>query len=119
MGWWIFMPKPKGIDIKLYTQTVVGTDPFGAEIKEEKAITIHNVLVYPTDTDTVTSQLNLTGKKAEYTLSIPKGDKNNWTDKTVEFWGKKWKTFGLVSETIEELTPLSWNKKVMVERYEH
>lgn len=39
--------------------------------------------------------------------------------KTVEFWGKKWKTFGLVSETIEELTPLSWNKKVMVERYEH
>ena len=113
------MGKIKGIDIKLYTQTVTGTDPFGAEIKEEKAITIQNVLVYPTDIDTVTSQLNLTGKKAEYTLAIPKGDKNNWTDKTVEFWGKKWKTFGLVSETIEELTPLSWNKKVMVERYEH
>lgn len=113
------MGKLRGIDIKLYNQTVIGKDPFGAEIREEKAITVSNVLVFPTTNDEVVSQLNLTGKKAEYTLSIPKGDTNNWNDKTVEFFGKKWKTFGAVSETIDELTPLSWNKKVMVARYEH
>lgn len=113
------MGKLKGIDIKLYTQTVTGRDKLGAEIKEEKAITVSNVLVFPTASDDVVSQLNLTGKKSEYTLAIPKGDTNNWKDKTVEFFGQKWKTFGLVSETIDELTPLSWNKKVMVERYEH
>lgn len=37
---------------------------------------------------------------------------------TVEFFGRKWRTYGGVTEGIEELLPLAWNKKVKVERYE-
>ena len=76
-----------------------------------------NVLISPTSTDDVTSQMNLTGRKAEYTLAIPKGDTHDWENKEVLFFGKRWKTFGIPLEGIEEMIPLSWNKKVMVERY--
>ncbi|HHJ8372345.1 hypothetical protein [Streptococcus pyogenes] len=53
-----------------------------------------------------------------YTLAIPKGDNHDWGDKEVRFFGEKWRTVGLALEGIEELIPLEWNKKVMVERYE-
>ena len=61
--------------------------------------------------------MNLHGKRAVYTLAIPKGDSNTWEDTTVEFWGSKWKTIGIPLEGIEENIPLNWNKKVLVERY--
>ena len=61
--------------------------------------------------------MNLTGKKAVYTLAIPKGDTHDWEDKEVKFFGKRWRTFGIPLEGIEQLIPLDWNKKVMVERY--
>ena len=60
---------------------------------------------------------NLFGKKAVYTLAIPKGDTHKWEDSVVEFFGHKWKTFGFPIEGIESNIPLDWNKKVMVERY--
>ena len=75
-------------------------------------------MVSPSTTEDITNQLNLTGKKAEYTLAIPKGDMNNWTDKEVRFFDKRWRTVGLPQEGIEKMIPLEWNKKVMVERYE-
>ncbi len=37
---------------------------------------------------------------------------------TVEFFGRKFRTYGAVTEGIEALIPLSWNRKVKVERYE-
>lgn len=35
----------------------------------------------------------------------------------MEFFGRKWRTFGGVIQGIEDMLPLPWNKKVKVERY--
>lgn len=96
----------------------VGKDPFGAPIYEDIPIEVENVLVSPTLTDDIVNQLNLTGKKAVYTLAIPKVDTNDWEDAEVFFFGKRWRVFGMETQGIEHLIPLDWNKKVMVERYE-
>lgn len=111
------MGKLKGITVMLMATVEVGQDPFGAPIYAEKEVPVEDVLVVPTLSDDVINQLNLTGKKAEYTLAIPKGDTNDWEDKEVIFFGQRWKTFGIPLEGIEDLMPLRWNKKVMVERY--
>jgi len=108
----------KGITVILIDNKQVGTDPFDKPIYEDVPIEVENVLVTPTSTDDMVSQLDLTGKKAIYTLAIPKGDTNNWADKQVQFFDKKWRTFGFVTQGIDHLIPLDWNKKVMVERYE-
>ena len=55
---------------------------------------------------------------ASYTLGIPKGDQNEWKDREVRFFGRKWRTLGIPLEGIEAMMPLEWNKKVMVEAYE-
>lgn len=108
----------KGITITLIDKREVGRDPFDIPIYEDVEILVDNVLVSPTTTDDIVNQLNLTGKKAIYTLAIPKGDTNNWEDKEVIFFNQRWRTFGIPLMGIDELIPLSWNKKVMVERYE-
>lgn len=107
----------KGITIKLYSKKEVGVDAFNAPIYEETEENIENVLVAPSSTDDVVTSQDLFGKKAVYTLAIPKGDTHDWVDKTVEFFGRKWRTFGYPLEGIEENIPLDWNKKVMVEVY--
>ena len=112
------MTRIKGIIVTLIGKTEEGKDPFGHPIYKETEIPDENVLVSPSTTEDITNQLNLTGKKAEYTLAIPKGDTNDWTDKEVRFFGKRWSTIGLPQEGIEEMIPLEWNKKVMVEHYE-
>lgn len=112
------MGKIKGVRITLIEKVEVGKDPFGNAIFDYKEINVDNVLVSPASTDDITNQLNLTGKRAIYTLGIPKGDKNNWEDREVVIFGKRYKTFGAVLEGIENLIPLNWNKKVMVENYE-
>lgn len=94
-----------------------GTDPFENPIYEDRDIEIENVLVSPTSSDDIVNQMTLTGKKAVYTLGIPKGDTHVWEDKEVKFFGERWRTFGFSTEGIEDLIPLDWNKKVMVERY--
>ena len=108
----------KGITITLIDKVEVGKDPFNKPIYEDKPIEIENVLVSPTSSDDIVNQLTLTGKKAVYTLGIPKGDTHVWEEKEVLFFGKRWRTFGVQLEGIEHLIPLDWNKKVMVERYE-
>lgn len=112
------MSKIKGISVILVDKVEVGRDPFGAPIYNEKEIVVDNVLVSPTQSEEVINQYNLTGRRAVYTLAIPKGDTNNWTDREVRFFGKRWKVFGEPLEGIEEMIPLGWNKKVTVERYE-
>lgn len=112
------MSRLKGITVTLLVETVKGKDPFGKEIIEESEINIENVLVAPATTDDVTNQLNLDGKKIEYTLAIPKNDTNDWTDKKVIFFGQTWHTVGIPLEGISDLIPLEWNRKVTVERYE-
>ena len=107
-----------GIDIILYDEKKVGEDAFNSPIYETTPVTVSNVLVgTPTEQEVVDS-MSLYGKRAVYTLSIPKGDTNKWENKTVEFFGRKWKTIGFPVEYIEDMVPLSWNKQVRVEAYE-
>lgn len=112
------MGKLKGITITLVDKVKNGEDPFGKPMYEDAEIPIDNVLISPTSSDDVVNQQSLTGRKAVYTLAIPKGDAHNWENKEVKFFNQRWRTFGIPLEGIEELIPLDWNKKVMVERYE-
>lgn len=80
----------KGMTIKLYIDGI--------------AENIDNVLVGEPSSD---------GKS--YTLAIPKGDTHEWTDKIVEFFGRKFRTVGFPEQGIEENIPLVWHKKVKVE----
>lgn len=107
-----------GITITLYERTETGTDEFGAPIYTETAVSVDNVLVGEPSTQDIVDTLTLTGKKLAYTLAIPKGDAHEWTDRTVEFFGERFRTIGNPTQGIEDLIPLDWNKKVKVERYE-
>ena len=108
----------KGITVTLINKKEVGKDPFGNPIYDDVEIEVDNVLVSPVSTEDIVHTLELTGKKAVYTLAIPKGDENDWEDAEVIFFGQRWRTFGFVTQGIEHLIPGDWNKKVMVERYE-
>lgn len=108
----------KGITVTLISKQQTSTDPFGSPIYSDVETDVDNVLVSPTSSDDVVNTQSLTGRKAAYTLAIPKGDANNWENVEVRFFGQRWKTFGIPTEGIEAMIPLSWNKKVMVERYE-
>lgn len=108
----------KGIPVVLIDREKVSDDPFGHPVFEKQEILVENVLVSPTDQEDVVNQLHLTGKRAVYTLAIPKDDVNDWEDKEVRFFDKRWKVFTPVVQGIDALIPLEWNKKVMVERHE-
>lgn len=107
-----------GITVVLYNRTASGTDDFNRTTYTETAEEVENVLVAPATATETLESINLTGKKAVYTLGIPKGDEHDWEDKKIEFFGQTWHSFGIPLEGIEDMIPLSWNKKVMVERYE-
>ena len=112
------MARLKGITVTLINKVQTGTDPFDNPIYEDVEIEVDNVLVSPTSTDDIVNTMNLTGRKAVYTLAIPKGDTNDWENKEVRFFGERWRVIGMPLQGIDELIPLDWNKKVMVERYE-
>lgn len=112
------MPKLKGITVTLIDRTQTGTDPFGKPIYEDVEIPVDNVLIGEPSTDDIANELNLTGKTLAYTLAIPKGDTNDWTNRKVSFFGETFRTIGKPMQGIEELIPLHWNRKVRVERYE-
>lgn len=50
-----------------------------------------------------------------YTLAIPKGDTHEWENRLVEFFGRKFRTFGLPEQGIEANIPLMWHKKIKAE----
>ena len=108
----------KGITIQLYEQTQTDTDPFGAPIYSEQAVDVANVLIKPVSSEDAVDDLDLTGKKIVYELSIPKGDQHIWTNRKVSFYGQNFKTVGKPLELIESMVPLDWNKKIKVEEYE-
>ena len=108
----------KGITVTLIGKEIAGKDPFGAPIFEDQEILVNNVLVSPTSAEDVINQLTITGKRAVYTLAIPKDDENVCEDQEVRFFGEKWRVFVIPLQGIDELIPLAWNKKVMVERYD-
>ena len=112
------MGRLRGIAVVLYTKNKVGEDEFGAPVYEELPEVVNDVLVGEPEGSDVADTLNLTGKRLAYTLAIPKGDTHEWRDRKVEFFGRKFRTFGEPVEGIEGMIPLRWNKKVKVERYE-
>lgn len=109
----------KGITVKISVKVPIGKDAFNREIFEDAMEDVENVLVAPLiqSSGEILNELSLNGKKDRYQLAIPKGDAHSWEDTTVEFYGKKWKTIGFPTIGIEELIPLDWNRKVVVERY--
>lgn len=107
----------KGIPVVLLQKIKIDEDPFGRAIYREREIIVENVLVSPSSANDIITSQNLTGKKAVYTLAIPKGDQNSWEDNNVVFLGGKWHVLGFAIEGIDENIPLDWNKKIMVERY--
>lgn len=109
----------KGITVTLYERTQTGTDPMNCPIYTEQAVTVDNVIVAPVESQELLETYNLTGRRAEYQLGIPKGDTHEWeAGSKVEFFGHAWRIIEIPTEGIEHLIPLSWNKKVKVERYE-
>lgn len=109
----------KGITVTLHERTQTGSDAFNKPIYAERLIPVANVLVAPISGTEVLETYNLTGRMATYRLGIPKGDTNDWSaGKTVSFFGKTWRIIGAPTEGIEDMIPLSWNKKVQVEEYE-
>lgn len=107
----------KGITVTLYEKVQTGTDGFNRPVYEKKAVNVENVLAAPASEQEVLDTLNLTGRKAIYTLAIPKWDTHDWENREVEFFGRRWKTIGMPIEGIDALIPLQWNKKVRVENY--
>lgn len=108
----------KGVTVTLYTKVANGFDSFNKQKWAETAVSVNNVLVGEPSHSEITNATNLYGRKAQYTLAIPKGDTHNWENAKVSFFGKDWRTFGIPVEGIEDNVPLDWNKKVWVERYE-
>lgn len=108
----------KGMTVTLFEKRETGVDEFGAKLFETTPTPVENVLVAPVSSDDILSKTDLEGKKSVYVLAIPKGDRHDWEDVEVEFFGKRWKSFGIPLEGIDEHIPLQWNKKVTVERYE-
>ena len=108
----------KPITVTLYERSSEETDDFGRPIYTETAVQVPGVLVAPMSDQEVLDTLNLTGRRAIYQLGLPKGDAHDWTDKHVAFFGEDWRVIGMPLEGIEANIPLSWNRKIRVERYE-
>ena len=108
----------KGITVTLWDKQQTGVDPFMKPIYEEVPVQVSNVLVAPTSADDIIDQQDLEGRKAAYTLAIPKGDTHDWENRRIDFFGQSWRSYGIPLEGIDANIPLAWNKKVTVERYE-
>lgn len=114
------MARIKGITITLIKRTQNGIDALNHPIYIDEEISVDNVLVGQPSSDEIANAMSLYGKQVHYTLAIPKGDTNTWEDTFVilpEPFSGKYKTIGYPTAGIDKLIPLSWNKKVMVERY--
>lgn len=104
-----------GIIVTLHELTATGYNALNEPVYSDRAVQVPNVVVAPTSEQEILDTLNITGRKAVYTLHIPKGDTHTWTNTIVEFFGNKWRTIGEPIEYIDDMVPLSWNKKVRCE----
>ena len=116
-----------GITVTLYErQQKVSTDTppvpvfdgFNDPVWVWTPVQVSNVLVGQPTTEEITSGIELYGKKAEYMIGIPKGDEHAWENADVEFFGRRWRTFGVILQGIEANVPTPWHKKVRVAVYE-
>lgn len=107
-----------GSAVILWIKEQIGTNPFGEPIYDHVAKVVDDVLIGLPSPQERIDELNLSGRMIEYTLGIPKGNTDVWEDQIVEFFGHKFRTFGIPEVGIEENIPLRWHKKVKCERYE-
>lgn len=107
----------EGIPVILYDKVQTGTDALNTPVFQEIPVVVENVLVCPVSADGIVSENQPEGKRAEYELCIPKKNTNVWENRVVEFYGKKWRTFGIPLQWQESMVPGIWNRKVKVERY--
>lgn len=108
----------RGITVELEVLTPDGKDEANRQQYTSEFVAVENVLVGIPKEQEILDTLNLSGRKAVYTLGIPKGDTHNWTDKKVRFWGQTYRTIGHPVTGIPELIPLDWGQNVRVEIYE-
>lgn len=106
-----------GITVQLEVRRQAGTDAFNRPVYAPEFADVENVLVGRPDSQEVLDTLNLTGKRIEFVLGIPKGDAHDWEDKRVRFFGQEFKTIGFPETGIQDLIPLGWGANVKVERY--
>ena len=108
----------KGIPVDLIIKASTAKDAFNRPIETETRVTVDNVLVAPLSQtgEEILSELSMDGKKVKYQLGLPKGDTHTWEDTEVEFFGFRCKTIGFSTIGIEDMIPLDWNRKVLVER---
>lgn len=104
-----------GITVTLHELTLDSYNAFNEAVYVPTLTSVDNVIVAPASEQEILDTINLTGRKAVYTLGIPKGDTHVWTNTIVEFFGRKWRTIGEPIEGIEDMIPLAWNKKVRCE----
>ena len=112
----------KGLTVKLYNVTQVGTDNFNQPILFESSVDVDDVLVGEPSTDDITSSTALYGKQIQFMLGIPKGDTHDWMDKKVEWtdaYGITYtcKTFGYPITGVEANIPTKWHMKVRCAAY--
>lgn len=107
-----------GIPIELAVKVQTGIDSYNRPVYDITWVTVDNVLIGQPTTEEITDELNLSGKRLDYLLGIPKGDTHDWEDTQVRFFGQTYETIGAPTQGIESMIPLSWNKKVKVMRYE-
>lgn len=111
----------RGVTVTLFENKQIGVDAFNSPIYEEVPVEVENVLISPVSNEDITSELELSGKHIVYYLSIPKNDSHDWKDAKIHLpapWNMVVKTFGDALIYDPNLTPLDWNQKVKVERYE-
>lgn len=106
-----------GITIQLEQRTEVGQDDFNRPTYTTTYVDVENVLVGRPDAQEITDTLNLTGKRIEYILGIPKGDTHEWLDKKIRFFGQEFKAIGYPETGIQDLIPMDWGSNLKVERY--
>lgn len=102
----------------LYERTPAGVDEFNRQQYDEAPVTVENVLIGEPTTEERVSTLDITGRRVAYVLAIPKGDAHAWENCRVDFFGEHFRVIGMPTQGIEANIPLSWNKKVRVERIE-
>ena len=68
----------KTITVTLYEKTAIGEDAFHKTIWGETPVNVSGVLFAPSSAQEILDSTNLYGKKAIYTLAIPKGDTHVW-----------------------------------------
>lgn len=111
------MGQIQGASVILYVKTPGAPDALNNLTYTKTPVQVDNVVIGQPTTDDITTSINLYGKRIEYMLGIPKGDTHDWEDTTVEFFGHTYRTFGHEIVGIEANVPLSWHKKIRVERY--